>query len=269
MWAFVFAMLGTYLVVVAAMYVFQRSLMYQPGTLLVSPAATSIPDARTEVIEPESGLRLVSWFLPPKNDRPVILYFQGNAGTIADRDFKVTPWYQAGFGVLLVGYRGYGNNPGAPTEAGLYDDARAAIALLAQRGISPDQIIIYGESLGTGVATQMAVELATDGTPLRGLVLEAPFTAMGDAAQDHYPFLPARWLVKDKYDSLSKIAQIKTPLLIVHGDRDRVVKQDHGRRLFAAAIKPKTALWIKGAAHNDLYEYGAGNQITKFFEGLR
>lgn len=257
-----------YLGVLVLMYVAQRSLMYQPGKALPPPSQTQIPNADPQTLTTPDGLDLVSWYLPPSNDMPVVVYFQGNAATIADRDFKIAPWQREGYGAWLVGYRGFGGNPGSPTEDGLYTDARTALAALSDRGIGPGQIILYGESLGSGVATHMAKEMADQGTPVRGLVLEAPFTSMGDAAQDHYPFLPARWLVKDAYDSLTKISGIKTPLLIVHGDRDRVVRQQHGRKLFASAKRPKTALWIKGAAHNDLYDFGAGNQIMRFFSNL-
>lgn len=265
----VLTVLGVYIAVVAMMYVAQRKLMYQPGYVLPSPTETLIPTAEPRALNSEPDLQLVSWFLAPADGMPVIVYFQGNAATIADRDFKVAPWHQAGYGVWLVGYRGYGGNPGFPTEDGLYADARAALTELANDGVRPDQIILYGESLGTGVATQMAWELSKNGTPAKGLVLEAPFSAMGDAAQDHYPFLPARLLVKDKFDSLSKIANIKTPLMIIHGARDRVVGQDHGRRLFAAASKPKTALWLEEAAHNNLYDFGVGGQVLEFFESLK
>lgn len=263
-----FTIIGIYLAVLVLMFVAQRNLMYQPGKVLPSLSQTLIPNAIAETITNDDGLALVSWYLPPADGMPVIVYFQGNAGTIADRDYKAAPWHKAGYGVWLVGYRGFGGNPGSPTEDGLYADARSALAMLASRGIGPDSVIIYGESLGTGVATHMAKELADQGTPARGLILEAPFTAMGDAAQDHYPFLPARWLVKDAFDSLTKIGSINTPLMIVHGDRDRVVRQEHGRRLFAAAQRPKTALWIKGAAHNNLYDFDAGKQIARFLESL-
>ncbi len=268
MFSIFIAIVGIYLAILVLMYVGQRHLMYQPGETLPPVSQTLIPDAITETTTTENGLALVSWYLPPGNDMPVIVYFQGNAATIADRDYKAAPWHELGYGVWLVGYRGFGGNPGSPTEDGLYADARAALAVLAVRGIGPDKVILYGESLGTGVATHMAKELADQGTPARGLILEAPFTAMGDAAQDHYPFLPARWLVRDTYDSLTKISSIKTPLMIVHGDRDRVVKQEHGRRLFAAAKRPKTALWIKGAAHNNIYDFDAGKQIVRFLESL-
>lgn len=268
MYSIILSVAGIYLAVLVLMYFAQRHLMYQPGKVLPPASQTLIPNALLETVNTSDGLTLVSWYLPPAKDMPVIVYFQGNAATIADRDYKAAPWHELGYGVWLVGYRGFGGNPGSPTEEGLYTDAVAAFAALEERGIGPDRIILYGESLGSGVATHMAKELADQGTPVRGLVLEAPFTAMGDAAQDHYPFLPARWLVKDTYDSLRKISSIKTSLMIVHGDRDRVVRQEHGRKLFDAAQRPKTALWIKGAAHNNLYDFDAGKQIIRFLDSL-
>lgn len=268
MYSIILFVVGGYLAVLILMYVAQRHLMYQPGKVLPPVSQTLIPNAIAETVNTSDGLALVSWYLPPANDMPVVVYFQGNAATIANRDYKAAPWHQAGYGIWLVGYRGFGGNPGSPTEDGLYTDARSVLAMLAERGIGPDRVILYGESLGSGVATHMAKELADQGLPARGLVLEAPFTAMGDAAQDHYPFLPARLLVKDAYDSLAKISSIKTSLMIVHGDRDRVVRQEHGRKLFAAAQRPKTALWIKGASHNNLYDFDAGKQIIRFFDSL-
>lgn len=261
--------LGIYIAAIVLMYVGQRKLMYQPGQVLPSPSDTLIPDAKPVALLTEPDLEITSWFLPPGDGMPVVVYFQGNAATIADRDFKVAPWHEAGYGVWLVGYRGFGGNPGSPSEEGIYADARASLSELANRGFPSQQIILYGESLGTGVATQMAYEMFAIGTPAKGLVLEAPFSAMGDAAQDHYPFLPARILVKDKYDSLSKIANIGTSLLVIHGAKDRVVRQDHGRRLFAAAAKPKTALWLQDAAHNNVYDFGVGSQVMKFFASLK
>lgn len=268
MYSILITFIGIYLAILALMYVAQRHLMYQPGKVLPPVDQTQIPNAIVETLDTNDGLSLVSWYLPPSNGKPVVVYFQGNAATIADRDYKVAPWHEAGYGVWLVGYRSFGGNPGSPSEDGLYADARAVLKTLSDRGVSHERVILYGESLGSGVATHMAKELADKGMPALGLVLEAPFTSMGDAAQDHYPFLPARILVKDAYDSLAKISSIKTPLMIVHGDQDRVVRQEHGRRLFAAAQRPKTALWIKGAAHNNLYDFEAGKQIARFFDTL-
>jgi len=171
-------------------------------------------------------------------------------------------------GVWLTGYRGFGGNAGSPTEEGLYADALAAVEELGNRGVAPSDIVIYGESLGTGVAVQTAMRMADSGTPVRGVVLEAPFTSMGDAAQGHYPYVPAKWLVRDKFDSLSKITKINAPLLVLHGDNDRVVPEPHGRALFAAAQEPKQAVWVPDGGHSNLYDFGVGPKIVAFIESL-
>lgn len=262
------ALVGCYLALIAALYVFQRGLMYHPGKVLPPPAETLIPEAEAVVARPEAGLSLTSWFVSPKPGRPTVLYFQGNAGTIADRDYKARAFADAGLGVWLTGYRGFGGNSGGPTEAGLYADARAALAELSARGIAPGDVVLYGESLGTGVATETAAALARAGTPARGLILEAPFTSMGDAAQSHYPYVPAKWLVRDCYASLSKIADIAAPLLILHGDADRVVPESQGRRLFEAAAEPKRGVWVPGGGHSDLYDFGVAAEVVAFIDGL-
>jgi len=261
-----------YVAVLVALFVFQRGLMYRPGNTLPSPAETLIPNAEARVLETKSGLALTSWYVPPKNsdeDAPVILYFQGNAGTVADRDFKASPLAAAGYGVWLTGYRGFGGNPGAPDEQGLYADARAAIKALAADGVTPERVVLYGESLGSGVATQMAYELAQAGTPAKGLILEAPFMSMESAAQDVYFYVPAKWLVRDRYDNLAKIASVQTPLMIMHGDADRVIQQRHGKQLFATAGALKSGFWPVGGGHSNLYDFGALNEVLGFLKGLK
>jgi len=259
---------GGYLLLLAALFVFQRNLMYHPGTPLTPLSETLVADAQVHHLESEPGLRLQSWYLPPQPGKPVVVFFHGNAGTIADRDFKVAPWRDAGYGVWLTGYRGFSGNEGAPTETGLYTDARAAIDKLADVGIDPSQMVLYGESLGTGIATQMAYDLAHAGTPVRGLILEAPFLSMGAAAQVRYPYVPAKWLVRDKYLNHEKIEHINTPLLLIHGDQDRVLPQSHGRALFDAAQQPKQALWLEGAGHTDVYDFGAGKAVLAFLDEI-
>lgn len=259
---------GGYLLLIAALFLFQRNMMYHPGSELTPPDETMIAGAEIRHLESEPGLILQSWYLPPQPGKPVIVYYHGNAGTIADRDFKVAPWRDAGYGVWLTGYRGFGGNAGSPTESGLYADARIVIERLITDDIQPAQIVLYGESLGTGIATHMAFELAEAGTPVRGLILEAPFSSMGDAAQYRYPYVPARWLVRDRYENLAKIDHIKTPLLLIHGDQDRVLPQAHGRTLFDAAKQPKQALWLEGAGHSDVYDFGAGKAVLAFLDAL-
>lgn len=258
--------LVAYLALVGIMFAAQRGLMYHPGPLYGSPTELGAPEFSTLNLSGADDLALVSWFAPPGEGKPVLIFFQGNAGSISDRAGKVRPYLDAGFGVMLAGYRGFGGNPGKPSEDGLYEDAAAALAYLDGQGIKSSRWILYGESLGTGVAVEMAHRLAEAGTPAGVVVLEAPFSSMGDAAAIHYPYVPARHLVRDKYDSIAKIAAIGTPLLIIHGDADRVVPQKLGRRLFDAAQEPKEAMWIAGANHNDLYDFGAAQRVIDFVD---
>lgn len=268
MYQAILAAAGAYTLIIVSLFVFQRNLMYHPGTALVPASETLIPDVEIHRLQSDPGIELQSWFLPAQGDKPVIVFFHGNAGTIADRDFKVAPWRDAGYGIWLTGYRGFGGNAGSPTEDGLYADARAALGKLAGDGIEPSRMVLYGESLGTGVATQMAHELARAGTPVRSLILEAPFSSMGDAAQFRHPYVPARWLVRDRYDNLAKITGIAAPLFVIHGAQDRVLPQAHGRMLFDAAAEPKKALWIDGGGHTDLFDFGAGQAVLDYLDEL-
>lgn len=261
---FLIVAVGAYVLVVGLVFLGQRHLMYHPGGVAGLPADAGLEAAREVRVSTADRLVLLSWFLAPAPDRPVVLYFHGNAGTIADRAYKARLLAAGGYGVMLAEYRGYGGNSGRPTEAGLYADARANLSWLADQGYGPENIVIYGESLGTGVAVQAAHLLAQAGTPVQGLVLEAPFTTMADAAGVHYPWLPTGLLTRDRYDSGAKIAAVKCPVLIIHGSADRVVPQDQGRRLFDLAAAPKTAAWLPGAGHGDVYDFGAGEAVLGF-----
>ena len=257
---------GAYVLVVGLVYLGQRCLMYHPGGVAGAPADAGLPDAAAVRVTTADGFEIQSWYIAPQSGRPVLLYLHGNAGTIADRAFKARLFVRQGIGVMLAEYRGYGGNPGDPTEAGLYADARANLAWLANRGHGPGDIIVYGESLGTGVAVQAALERAKAGTPVRALVLEAPFTTMADAAGVHYPWLPTGLLTRDRYNSSAKIGAVQCPVLVIHGSADRVVPQDQGMRLFSLAAEPKTAAWLPGAGHGDVYDFGAGEIILDFLD---
>ncbi|PIW27062.1 MAG: alpha/beta hydrolase [Rhodospirillales bacterium CG15_BIG_FIL_POST_REV_8_21_14_020_66_15] len=259
---------AVYGLLVGLLFFGQRSLMYQPGDAAGTPAAAGLIHARAVRVRTEDGLDLLSWYLAPGAGRAVVLYFHGNAGTIADRAYKARILAEQGLGVMLAEYRGYGGNPGRPTEAGLYADARANLAWLAAQGHGPEGLVIYGESLGTGVAVQAAFELARAGTPVRGLVLESPFTSMADAAGHHYPWVPAGRLTRDRYDSKAKIAAVRAPVLVVHGAEDRTVPMSQGRALFDLAAEPKTGVWLPGAGHADVFDHGAGEAVLGFIGGL-
>ncbi len=163
---------------------------------------------------------------------------------------KYAPLLDAGFGLFLAEYRGYGGNPGKPDETGITADARAVMAYLAEQGIAGERVILYGESLGGGPAVKMALEF-----DVAGVVLESPFTSIADVAQSHYWYLPARWLVLDRWDNAERIARLDAPLLILHGENDRVVPSRFGRELFERAPEPKRAVFVPGAGHNGLFNH--------------
>jgi fermentation-respiration switch protein FrsA (DUF1100 family) len=169
-----------------------------------------------------------------------------------------------GYGALLVEYRAYANNPGSPTEQGLYADGRAALAQVKARGYGGKSLVFYGESLGTGVATQMAYEAYEQGEAVAAVILEAPFTSIADVGAGRYPFLPVQLLTRDRFESLARIKNLAAPLLIIHGERDRTVPVKFGKRLFDAASAPKERLWVAEAGHNDLFDFGAGEAVLAF-----
>jgi hypothetical protein len=241
-----------YVGLVAAMYLFQRKMMYFPAQTLPPPAAVGAPDLRQIVLRTEDGLEIVAWRkAAARPDAAEVLYFHGNGGNIASRVHKVRPLLDAGHGVTLLSWRGYGGNPGEPGEQGLYADARAAYLSLVAEGVAAGRIALIGESLGSGVAVHLASE-----RQVGAVMLEAPFTSTVAVGQKAYPFVPVGLLMKDRYDSLSRIGRVEAPLLVVHGDADRVVPVAFGRELFAAAGEPKEAHFLPGAGHGDLDDHG-------------
>jgi fermentation-respiration switch protein FrsA (DUF1100 family) len=194
----------------------------------------------------------------------VLVYFHGNAGHIGHRADRLRPYLDAGFGALLVEYRGYGGNPGRPTEEGLYADARAALDFLTRRSVAADRMVFYGESLGTAVAVQMAVE-----QDCAAVVLEAPFTSVAAVAQSRYWMFPVRRLVRDKFDSLAKIGDLRCPLFVMHGDRDGVVPIRYGRELFAAAREPKESKWFAEGTHTNFDDLGGPAAVLDFLRRHR
>jgi uncharacterized protein len=163
---------------------------------------------------------------------------------------------------LMVGYRGFGN-PGSPSEDGLYDDAHAAIEAVIKQGLPENALVFYGESMGTGVATQMATEFDAS-----ALILESPYTSVPDVGADRYPMVPVHWILRDKFDSLSKIKDVHMPLLLLHGEDDDVVPTKFGKILFAAANDPKQAEYVPDAGHNNVYNLHVQQVILSFIAKL-
>ena len=253
--------LGAYATMVGGLFLFQRQLLYFPDRTRPELAGLGSIGVREVKLSTDDGLSLLSWYLPARAGRPVIAYFHGNGGHIGYRAERMRRFAHNGFGVLMLEYRGYGGNPGTPTEEGLYADAAAALDFLLRDGITPNGLVLYGESLGSGVAVYQAAQ-----REIGALILEAPFTSVAEIAQYHYSFVPASLLLRDRFDSLSRIGNVKAPILLLHGDRDRVVPVRFGRALFEAASEPKVFWFSPEAGHEDLARFGALDAVAAFLE---
>ncbi|MGA7488277.1 MAG: alpha/beta hydrolase [Xanthobacteraceae bacterium] len=231
---------------VALLYFTQRALQYFPDRSRVAPAAAGLPEAEELVLDTTDGERVIAWHLPPRGQKPVILYFHGNGGSLRWRVDRFRALTADGTGLVALSYRGYGGSSGRPTEAGLISDARAAYAFARAR-YQPARIALWGESLGSGVAVALAAE-----NPVGHVILEAPFTSAVDVGAGHYWFVPVRLLMKDQFRSDLRIGKVAAPLLVLHGDRDRVVPMALGERLYALANAPKRFVRFPGGGHDDL-----------------
>jgi fermentation-respiration switch protein FrsA (DUF1100 family) len=239
-------------IVVAALtlvWIGQRQLIYFPDTSTPSLERTGLADAEAVMFTTADGLRLGAWFVAGSGSSPraTVVVFGGNAGHRAYRAPLAQALREHGFNVVLTDYRGYGGNPGSPTEEGLAADARAARAyVLSRPDIDPTRVVYFGESLGGAVALRLAVE-----QPPAALILRSPFASMTLIGQHHYPVLPVRLLLRDRFPSIDRASQLRSPVLVIAGTHDTVIPIEHTRRLYDTVASPKT--WVEIAAdHNDV-----------------
>lgn len=236
-------------IAVLLIWIGQRRLIYFPDGDVPAPADVGLHGVEPVVIPRDDGGTLHGWFLPAtKPNAFTVIVFNGNAGNRTYRAPLAAALRARGCAVLLFDYRGFGDSPGTPTQAGLEADARAVRAYAARRSdVRADRLVYFGESLGTAVAVSLAVE-----HPPVSLILRSPFTSLADVGRVHYPILPVRWLLRDRFASVERIASVRSPLLIVAGDRDSIVPLDLSRRLFEQAAAPKEMVVVEWADHNDL-----------------
>lgn len=254
---------AVYVAAVAGLSLFQRTLIYAPDhSEYLPPSHYAMLDGVKEIaLSTPDDLELTAWYAPPPGDRPTVLILPGKSGSLRTQRHRITQFRAVQLGVLLVAWRGYSGNPGSPSEDGLYDDARAALDWLEAHGVADRSIVLYGISLGSGVATRMAAE-----RDVGGVILEAPYTSLVDVARHRYPIVPVCWLLRDRFDSLSRIAALNAPLLVMHGDGDKVIPQHFGRRLYDAARAPKQGFWPAGVGHNDIFDRGGYAAAIEFIE---
>jgi fermentation-respiration switch protein FrsA (DUF1100 family) len=226
----------------------QRTLIYFPFGQVPDPVAIGLKGTTPVTFTTADGLTLHGWFIAQAPaPRFTVIVFNGNAGNRAMRATLASALAGQGLAVLLFDYRGFGGNPGSPTEPGLREDARAALKhVLGRPDVDPTRLVYFGESLGSAVAAGLALEY-----PPAALILRSPFTSLTDVGRVHYTYLPVAWLLRDRFDTLDRISRIRVPLLVIAGDRDRVVPVSQSRRLFEAANEPKSLLIVPDADHND------------------
>jgi fermentation-respiration switch protein FrsA (DUF1100 family) len=244
--AFTAAVLAIFLVVI---WVTQRRMIYLPFGDVIPPSRVGLDAVELVTFVTDDNLTLNGWLIPARAPATgdLVIVFNGNAGNRAYRADLARGLAELGIAVLLFDYRGYGENPGTPTEAGLQLDARAARRFVESRAdVDRRRISYFGESLGAGIAVALALEHAP-----RALILRSPFTSLADAGSYHFPYLPVRWLLRDRFQSLERIARIECPLLVIAAARDSIVPTEQSRRLFEAAREPKRLVIIDGADHND------------------
>ena len=220
-------------------------------------------DVEEIVLRGRNGDSLFSWFGRAQAGQPTILFFHGNGGAISHRAHRFRGLMADGLGMFMLGYPGYGGSDGRPSEYAFLEAAKLAYQYLRGEGLEPGDIIIYGESIGSSVAVQLAAAVGA-----KGLVLEAPMSSAVDVAREHYPWLVAGLLMKDTYRSVDYIDRVDMPVLVLHGENDRIVPIEFGLRLFEEARDPKTFVRIPGAGHNDLHLHPTDEIAGDFIESL-
>ena len=240
---------------VGMLWAFQRQLVYYPDPTSVPPAGEVIDGARDVTLHTADGLELGAWFVPAAGTTRTgmaVLLAPGNGGNRAGRAELAAELSRRGLAVLLIDYRGYGGNPGSPSEDGLAADADAAVAALADLGFPPDRTLYLGESLGTGVVAALQHR-----HPPAGIVLRSPFTELADVGAHHYPWLPVRALLRDRFPVAEHLAASEVPVTVIYGDRDSVVPPALSARVADAAPALVDRVVLTGADHNDPVMFGA------------
>ena len=246
-----------YLALLALLYTQQRRLLFPASSLRVTAAEAGLPEMQDVEIRTADGERILGWWKPPEPGRALLLYFHGNGGSLWNRRERVRLLTRDGRGLLIVSYRGYSGSTGSPSEEGLREDARAARDWL--NSYQPERIVLYGESLGTGVAVRLATE-----RPVGGVILDAPYTSTADVARGVYWFLPIALLMRDQFRSIDRIGDVKVPLLVMHGEEDAVIPIALSELLFNAANEPKRYVRLPGIDHGSILEAGGSDHVRSF-----
>jgi fermentation-respiration switch protein FrsA (DUF1100 family) len=262
-WLVVLISIG-YLVGLVVLFFVQRTLIFPiPQTTRTAPDAAGFPEAEEHILTTADGERVIVWHVPAKPGHAVVIYFPGNGDFLAGLVSRLRAITSDGTGLVALSYRGYAGSSGKPSEQGLLQDAAAAYAFTAAR-YSADRIVVWGFSLGSGVAVALAAD-----RPVGKIILEAPYTSITDIAATVYRIVPVRWLMRDQFRSHERIVRVTAPLLIMHGARDSVIPLGFGERLFALAREPKQFVRFPEGGHDDLDHHGAMETARHFINAAR
>ena len=259
----IFIIILAYLVVTILLYYNQRNLLYHPTENNYQGDELKVKIDKVQ-IKTVDNINLMAWYHEKEIKKyKTILYFHGNAGSLENRIHKINHFSDMNINFLLISWRGFNGNDGKPSEQGLYKDAKSAVLWLKNKGLSEENIILYGESLGTGVATEIA-----QNKNFGGVILESPFTSMIAAGKSKYPIFPIGLLLKDKYESDKKIKNISSPILIMHGEADTIVPFWMGKKMYELANEPKYYYFPKYDDHMMEYNKNLVNSISSFINNL-
>lgn len=256
-------LIGAYGLICLGGYFGNRLFMYFPDASRYAPSEIGLENVEEIELQTPDGVKLVAWHSKAEPGQPTILYFHGNAGNAAGRALKIDTMRRGGAGVLYVNNRGYGGSGGSPTEADNVADAITAYEHLRSLGVADSEIVLYGESLGSGQAVRLGGQKT-----VKAVVLEAPLTSTVDVARRTYFWLPLKLLLTDIYDNEKHVSEVKAPILILHGERDAVIPVGMGKRVYAAANEPKQIEIFPEAGHADLFEHGAWERVEAFLNAL-
>ena len=257
---YIFFLVFLYIFFGFLLFMFQRKIIFNKSGKPKDPEYYNLGKTKEIFIKTSDKISLLAWYHEGDKNMPILVYFHGNSFDIGERAYRIKRYNDAGFSTLLVSWRGFSGNDGNPTEENLYLDGNATIDwVLKNTKFKIEDIVNYGESLGSGVAVELNLKYEFLCT-----VLEAPFTSIADVANKRYKIYPTKYLVKDKFDNLSKIDQIKSPILIISGLRDEVVPHSHSKLLHNKANNTKKSLFIDEAMHNNLYDFGIEKTVINF-----
>jgi uncharacterized protein len=259
-----FSLAGIFALIVIVGRLLHRYFIYIPDRTRVDPKDAGLQGVEEVVFRAADGTKLIAWYLPAQGGKPTLLYFTGNSGNTANRASKIKAIACDGHGVFMLNYRRYGGSEGRPSESRITADAVSAYDTLRGLGVAPHDIVAYGESLGTAVATRLSLQRHVE-----GLVLEAPFTSIVDVGKLMWKYFPLDLIMADQYRTIERIGAVTAPVFIVHGGRDAVIPLDQARHVFHMAAEPKTMVVVPQAGHNDLFERGAWEKVRFFLESLR